>query len=131
MLGRLTSGCDHTMMTYKHSRITKKWIENMNQLLTSNQSEEGGGLSINKYVPNNLHRLPKMGPVKKRASVLVAICNHYSEGGGLLYTVRSEKVGTHKGQGKNQPIISILIYLILSLFFFNHVASFFSWRAFK
>ena len=50
-------------------------------------------LNISKHLPDNLHE----DMTKKRAAILVTICNRYDQP-SILLTVRSENVGTHRGQ---------------------------------
>lgn len=53
---------------------------------------------IHKYIPTNLH-LPDL-PInegRKKASVLIPLCNKNGIP-SILFTLRSSKVGTHKGQ---------------------------------
>jgi 8-oxo-dGTP pyrophosphatase MutT (NUDIX family) len=50
-------------------------------------------LTISKVIPNNLHE----DTTKRKAAIFVTLCNQ-NDNPSILFTLRSENLGTHKGQ---------------------------------
>jgi 8-oxo-dGTP pyrophosphatase MutT (NUDIX family) len=90
------------------SRSVKFTADVLRNIANNIKNGPHGRFSISKHVKNDLH-LRKTESLKKKrqASILIPLCNRNGEA-SILYTLRSQTVGTHKGQvsfpgGMNNP----------------------------
>jgi nudix motif 8 len=78
--------------------VTKFTPEFLNALKRSTATHPFERFPVSKYVPKDLHlrRTEKLQKTRL-ASILIPLCNRNGVA-SILYTLRSQKVGTHKGQ---------------------------------